>query len=253
MEDIKITEGIILESLNNKADIDGGNYKGSGLQAVLEETTLGTAGGTMTGALTLQDTLNIKKSDTLDYTDTNHTTASETAGVIYFRDKNAEVAGFVQTYFNQYNNMVLSTSARRSIDGTIKTAQTQLYVDANGNANFTFPICTTKATTTSSASASKVAVVVQNYVSGTSWYRVWSDGWIEQGGALHASLDTTHGVKTVTYLKSFSNANYTFVVNVGNNNAENISYYRHPYAKTNTGFTYNKMNTGIGNWYACGY
>ena len=47
MEDIKVTDGTILESLNNKADIDGGNYKGSGLQAVLEETTLGTAGGTM--------------------------------------------------------------------------------------------------------------------------------------------------------------------------------------------------------------
>ena len=41
---------------------------------------------------------------------------------------------------------------------------------------------TGRATTTSSASKARPAVVVTNYVNGTSWYRVWSDGWIEQGG-----------------------------------------------------------------------
>lgn len=35
--------------------------------------------------------------------------------------------------------------------------------------------CTTKATTTSSASSTNPAVVVTNYVNGTEWYRVWSD------------------------------------------------------------------------------
>lgn len=243
MEDIKITEGTILESLNNKADIDGGNYKGSGLQAVLEETTLGTAGGTLTGALTLQNKLNFKRSNTLDYTDTNHTTVSETAGEIYFRDKNDKIVGYIQTYFNEYNNMGLSTSTRRSIDGTLKTAQTQIYVDVNGNANFTFPMCTTKATTRSSATTGRVAVVTQNYVSGTSWYRVWSDGWIEQGGY----KGSTSAGSTVKLLKNFSNTNYTLVATVtstGNHTCPISS-------RTVSSFV--AFQDFPVSWYACGY
>ena len=36
-EDIKVTDGTVLESLNNKVDLDGGNYKGSGLEAYIHE------------------------------------------------------------------------------------------------------------------------------------------------------------------------------------------------------------------------
>lgn len=48
------------------------------------------------------------------------------------------------------------------------------------------------------------AYVTKTWRSGTEWYRVWSDGWIEQGG---------HGTgSTCTFSKSFSNKNYTFNV-----------------------------------------
>ena len=43
------------------------------------------------------------------------------------------------------------------------------------------------------------SVIVENYKSDASWYRVWSDGWIEQGGRTNA--------KTITFLKPFSDAN----------------------------------------------
>ena len=63
---------------------------------------------------------------------------------------------------------------------------------------------TTKATTASTASKTKPAVVVENYKKGDNWYRVWSDGWIEQGGVAET------GVKnTITFLKPFSDTNYT--------------------------------------------
>ena len=83
----------------------------------------------------------------------------------------------------------------------LKPATTYL---ADGQALFEFPKCTAKATTTSSAANNKVAVIVQNYVNGTSWYRVWSDGWIEQGGR-HSAGDSV----SVALLKAFSNTNYT--------------------------------------------
>lgn len=44
--------------------------------------------------------------------------------------------------------------------------------------------------------------VVENYVNGSSWYRVYSDGWIEQGGFVIS--DTT-----VTLLKPFINISYS--------------------------------------------
>ena len=35
-EDIKFTEGTILESLNDKVDLDGGNYRGSRLEELIK-------------------------------------------------------------------------------------------------------------------------------------------------------------------------------------------------------------------------
>lgn len=133
----------------------------------------------------------------------------------------------------------------RGVDGT--QARMQVWVDKSGNSFCSFPICTAKATTTSSASSSKIAVVVQNYVSGTSWYRIWSDGWIEQGG--RATMPTP-----VTFLKAFSNTNYTVTVTLKDNPA--VAAYENITAGslTKTGFTPSQhvwQHPVI--WYACGY
>ena len=68
---------------------------------------------------------------------------------------------------------------------------------------------TSKATTASSASKARPAVVVTNYVNGTSWYRVWSDGWIEQGGVVTINGADQNG--TVTLLKAHANTNYSAI------------------------------------------
>lgn len=92
------------------------------------------------------------------------------------------------------------------------SATTPVYFNASGVAtactgiNTTNLCCTTKATTTSSASSTKPAVVVENYVNGTSWYRVWSDGWIEQGDRV-----TTKGANSITFLKPYTTTNYTII------------------------------------------
>ena len=53
-------------------------------------------------------------------------------------------------------------------------------------------------------SGNVTAYVTETYVNGTSWYRVWSDGWCEQGGK---SLGTD--ARTINLLKTFANTNYT--------------------------------------------
>ena len=46
--------------------------------------------------------------------------------------------------------------------------------------------------------------ITQTWRSGNNWYRVYSDGWIEQGGYLTSSGSTTN----ISYHKKFSNTNY---------------------------------------------
>ena len=54
-------------------------------------------------------------------------------------------------------------------------------------------------------SSTNPAVVVTNYVNGTAWYRVWSDGWIEQGDC---SLSPGNGTGSeYTFKKAFSTNN----------------------------------------------
>ena len=50
------------------------------------------------------------------------------------------------------------------------------------------------------------ATVVESYRNGTEWYRVWSDGWIEQGGSITTALQDT--TRTVTLLKVMADTNY---------------------------------------------
>lgn len=50
------------------------------------------------------------------------------------------------------------------------------------------------------------AWVVESYRNGTEWYRVWSDGWIEQGGSITTALQDT--TITVTLLKVMADTNY---------------------------------------------
>lgn len=49
--------------------------------------------------------------------------------------------------------------------------------------------------------------VVQVWRSGTSWYRVWNDGFIEQGGR----VENTAAIQTITLHKPFASTDYIAV------------------------------------------
>lgn len=100
--------------------------------------------------------------------------------------------------------------------------------------------------------------VKQSYINGTSWYRVWSDGWIEQGGRGYAHDSQTH---TVTFLKTFANANYTLEVQMLMlGTAGNISDNTIITAMTANSYAVTGSNVGPAggwecttSWYACGF
>lgn len=85
------------------------------------------------------------------------------------------------------------------------------------------------------------ATVVESYRNGTEWYRVWSDGWVEQGGNLAASN---------VFLKPFADATYRIVLGQSGSSAS-ASVGRSTWvAKSATSFTAN-VETPT-DWYACG-
>ena len=232
--DININESAILETLNAKIDYDGGNYKSSGLANYVVDKT----GDTMTGSLISQQESYyqfVAKSTLIDATETP--TATQHVG-IDFKDKNDVRLG----WFGICHDKSGATYA-------------SLLNFSGASDGFMFPRCTARATTTSSASNYKVAVVVQNYKSGTSWYRVWSDGWIEQGGFYNNLPSNT--TFTITFLKSFVDTNFTFISSQRHDgttgDAPNENEWISAIAKGSVTI-YNSRAAGGGiYWHACGY
>ena len=101
-------------------------------------------------------------------------------------------------------------------------------------------------------------VVVETYRNGASWYRVWSDGLIEQGGSCVSQAGST-GLVTINLLKSYSDTNYSVFLTTGNSTAP-AGYYGNRYTlasylkKDQFTVTYTaKSSTVHSYWYARGY
>ena len=94
------------------------------------------------------------------------------------------------------------------------------------------------------------AYITQTWHDGTSWFRRYSDGWIEQGGEFLKYRDTNI---TVTFPVAFRDTNYTIATSQyapmsGNSPICNFS------DKLTTGLTHNMGSWGSKwGWFACGY
>lgn len=85
--------------------------------------------------------------------------------------------------------------------------------------------------------------VIEFYSNGTNWYRVWSDGTIQQGG-----IRTTTG--TVTFLKPFSNDSYNLTY--GNTNGDGQGVCAQNATATSFYIANNTTNVSWQGWYAIG-
>ena len=93
-----------------------------------------------------------------------------------------------------------------------------------------------------------IRTIIETYVNGASWYRVYSDGWCEQGG--HADKGVT-----VTFIKPFKDTNYTLTLGVTSTYSNWIQAVGFAwYNKQTTGFVSGAGQYGCAkDWYACGY
>lgn len=109
------------------------------------------------------------------------------------------------------------------------------------------------------SSLQEVKVIVETYNGGSSWYRVWSDGWIEQGGRSSRAF-TNIATFTITFLKPFTNANNYLVFHGGSTVIAGVSAFGYELiTRTTTSYTA-KYSTQTGgsytseyDWYVCGY
>lgn len=95
--------------------------------------------------------------------------------------------------------------------------------------------------------------VVESYNSGTDWYRIYKSGWIEQGGVTSTSVN--HEV--VTFLKPFSNTNYSVIVGNMNTtaNTSGVNVSSLACNLTTTTFQVSQANQSerYSTWRACGF
>ena len=119
-----------------------------------------------------------------------------------------------------------------------------------------------------SAWASEISIInarpyiIETYRNGSSWYRLWSDNWCEQGG-LSAGLGSPYGVSTITLLKPYKDINYwvqgsiiwgsgTWYTDSFTTGGNAVTDVAGPVAdKTNASFNIQRLSPHI--WYACGY
>ena len=94
--------------------------------------------------------------------------------------------------------------------------------------------------------------IVETYRNGSSWYRVWSDGWCEQGGAFTSNGGPIN--QTIYFLKNFVDTEYYFTytngwggyVENGNSvNSRQVGSVFIPWATSQAG--------NVSRWFACGY
>lgn len=95
------------------------------------------------------------------------------------------------------------------------------------------------------------AYITETWSNDTSWFRRYSDGWIEQGGEYTKERDTNI---TVTFPVAFKDTNYTISTTQYSRLTSSETPVCDFTVKTNTGFAHNYASWGSKRgWYACGY
>ena len=215
------------------------------------------SGGTMTGAIKSSSQTTIQATTDNSSIGIYGSTASANGARLLLRGKGHSNSGWAElSAHDGTNDKVLALRP----DGTLQWGGANIVrsvngtsADANGNVTITSGYHTGNATSVGGASATKPAVVVTTWKSGTSWYRKWSDGFIEQGGTV-STTSGAWGSAVVTLPTAFKNADYSISIHGVSMNTV-YSSTGCLTAKSATSFThYFFQNNGImASWYACGY
>lgn len=97
------------------------------------------------------------------------------------------------------------------------------------------------------------AYVVKTYSNGSSWYRIYSDNWCEQGGIATLSAGQT---LSISLMKAYTNINYSILQSMYTTNNQDVWGYGNKVASvTTSSFSLYNNNSTSGNicWRSSGY
>lgn len=131
-------------------------------------------------------------------------------------------------------------------DGVTSNIQTQLGNKANSSDVYT------KSEAVAKADLSQVYPIIDTYISGTSGYRIWSDGYCEQWGIIPQQ---TSGNYTVSFLKTFKDTNYIVTGSLGYDSSNTATFraISFPFTKSVNSFTTRCDSNYKKDWVANGY
>lgn len=208
------------------------------LSETIKSNFLKLSGGTLTG------NLNIKKGyDALSLTAPSGSTYSD----ISFKNSSGVRRAFTRVTEND-----------NAIDHT-----TQIYVSEDSDntypINLTLSYSKSTKKTYAKINSAEIVALATSWRSGTSWYRKYSDGWIEQGGHTPRTSDAYISVSFHTAF-STSDPNVQFTRRYYYDNDSTVSQNRTTGVSsvTATGFKcydngWSSYGGSVGVWYACGY
>ena len=152
----------------------------------------------------------------------------------------------IPTDFASYDWTITQFGTKNGADKfQLGTNGASMYIRSNDSGN----------SSTDWSAWTKLIYLKETYRSGSIWYRVYSDGYIEQGGNFSNSARGT----TITFPKAFTSTNYQALACI--NHADNgwtATTTACVRARTTSNMVvqiyYNGSNTtGLNSWFVCGY
>lgn len=132
--------------------------------------------------------------------------------------------------------IVIATSEKTDIEVDIDNIVT----DLNGKADIDLSNVTVTNSFATVLNNAGIRTVVESYRNGTSWYQIWSDGKIEQGGIADRGSYKGSGNFTVALLKPFSDTSYSVLCSMKDGDISEdhwVSGSINPYNYTTSSFT----------------
>lgn len=164
----------------------------------------------MTECQTARDVAIQTKNETIAVKNETNTIKGD---VTTLRNETESLKNQSQTVFNNIAKATSSAVQTVQIEGAtqvtnVQSAVAEQVAEATSQANRAEQATSTKVNTDLSNITKDTifSKMFTKYVNGKTWYRVWPDGWIEQGGEAAAGTSVT-----ITFPKAFKNTNYTVV------------------------------------------
>ena len=207
----------------------------------------------MTECQTARDVAIQTKNETIAVKNETNTIKGD---VTTLRNETESLKNQSQTVFNNIATATSSAVQTVQIEGAtqvtnVQNAVAEQVAEATSQANRAEQATSTKVNTNLSNITKETlfSKMFSKYVNGKTWYRVWPDGWIEQGGESAAGTSVT-----ITFPKAFKDTNYTVVATTIGTNGE---IYAQCIQRTSVSqmVIYNRggSSSQAKSWYACGY